>query len=589
GDDADADPRNETNLDLTFDGTSLALTDAAGELTVDLSALGDDADADPRNETNLDLTFDGTSLALTDAAGELTVDLSALGDDADADPRNETNTNLALNGTTLTLTDAAGALSVNLSALGDDADADPRNETNTNLAFDGTTLTLTDVAGVLSVNLSALGDDADADSRNETNTNLAFNGTILSLTDAAGVLSVDLAALDQTLALNGTDLSISGGNTVALAGLQDDLGSHTATQNLALSGFWLSNDGEDEGLFVSAAGKVGVGLSSPLHALDVDGDARISSSLYAGANSARSDAIDTGNTSVNRVYNPNANTRIWQSFTVVSTGLFVRLQVHLDSEPITGGVLEVYEGEGTGGALLLQQDFVDEGNGRRTIVLDTPVAVVAGTQYTIRLTNTAAAWRWRFNTTNVYNGGRASTNAAEDMDFRVYVTADPVLIEVDDSGIIHLADEAISVDIAGQVGIGTSAPAYALQVGEAGDGTEARANGWNVFSDARFKTDVKLIEDPLARLAAINGYTYFWKSAKNHDREVGVIAQEVEAVLPEVVTVDADGFRAVDYGKLSPLLIEALKAQQRMIEAQQEALDALRAENAEIRAALGLE
>ncbi|MCA9547343.1 MAG: tail fiber domain-containing protein, partial [Myxococcales bacterium] len=431
------------------------------------------------------------------------------------------------------------------------------------------------------------GDDADADALNETNVALAFDGSTLTLTDAGGDLTADLSALTQTLSLNDSELSISGGNTVDLGDLQDDLGSHTATQNINLSGFWLSNGGADAGLYVDGSGNVGLGTSSPLHALDVDGDARVEQSIIANATSTRNSTIDAGNTSVNQVYLPNANTRIWQSFTANSTGLIVQIQVHLDSAAITGGVLQIYEGQGSGGTLLLEQDFVDENNGRRTIVLDSPLGITAGTQYTIQLTNTAGGWRWRFNNTDVYDGGRASTNASYDMDFRVYVTADPVLVGVDDAGSISVADGAITVDVNGQVGIGTSAPAYALQVGEAGDGSEARSNGWNVFSDRRLKTDIKRLDDPLERLAAIHGYTYYWKDGKAHGREVGVIAQEVEAVLPEVVTIDANGYRAVDYGKLTPLLIESLKAQQQQIEAQQEALDALRRENAEIRAALG--
>ena len=590
GDDGDADPTNEVNSELTFDGTTLGVTDGAGTLSVDLSSLGDDGDADPTNEVNSELTFDGTTLAVTDGAGTLSVDLSSLGEDGDADPTNEANSELTFDGTTLAVTDGAGTLSVDLSSLGDDGDADSTNEANIDLTLEGTTLALTDAVSTLSVDLAVLMDDDDADPGNELQ-DLTLAGDVLGLSssDAQVDLSLYLDNTDaQTLALDGTTLSVSGGNSVSLAGLQDDLGSHQATDNLALDGYWLSYDGTDSGLYVDESGAVGVGTSAPGAALDVVGDVRIDQALVASANSARSASIDAGNTSVNRVYTPNANTPMWQSFTITTTGLITQIQVHLDSEPVSGGVLEIYEGEGTGGDLLYTQDFVDEGNGRRTIVLDAPVAVSAGEQYTLRLTNTAAGWRWRFNQADVYDGGRGSQSANEDMDFRIYVTGDPVLVGVDDTGAISVADGAISVDVNGQVGIGTSAPAYALQVGEAGDGTEARANGWNVFSDARLKTDVKPISDPIARLEAIGGYTYAWKGGRDLEREAGVIAQEVEAVLPEVVSVDADGLRAVDYGKLNALLIEAVKAQQRLIEAQGAELDALRIENDEIREALGL-
>lgn len=51
----------------------------------------------------------------------------------------------------------------------------------------------------------------------------------------------------QNLSISGTALSISGGNSVSLAGVQDNLGNHTATQNIRLNNSWLSNDGGNEG------------------------------------------------------------------------------------------------------------------------------------------------------------------------------------------------------------------------------------------------------------------------------------------------------------------------------------------------------
>src|SRR3989337_919933 len=53
----------------------------------------------------------------------------------------------------------------------------------------------------------------------------------------------------------------------------DDLGNHTATQNIQLNGHWLSGDGGNEGVFVDSAGKVGVGVA-PSQKLDVNGSIR---------------------------------------------------------------------------------------------------------------------------------------------------------------------------------------------------------------------------------------------------------------------------------------------------------------------------
>jgi hypothetical protein len=133
------------------------------------------------------------------------------------------------------------------------------------------------------------------------------------------------------------------------------------------------------------------------------------------------------------------------------------------------------------------------------------------------------------------------------------------------------------------IGIGTTSPGYKLQVGESGDGTEARANAWNTFSDRRLKRDFQKIEDPLNRIANINGYYYYWtKDKKDQTRQVGVIAQEIEAVLPEIVSTDKEGIKSVNYSKLSALFIEAIKEQNQIINAQRVELDALKQEVSEL-------
>jgi hypothetical protein len=82
-------------------------------------------------------------------------------------------------------------------------------------------------------------------------------------------------------------------------------------------------------------------------------------------------------------------------------------------------------------------------------------------------------------------------------------------------------------------------------------------------SDARLKTNVQPIENALAKTVAINGVTFKWNDlAVDKDQtvtEVGVLAQELQAVLPEAVGERVDGYLAVRYEKIVPLLIEAIK------------------------------
>ena len=80
-------------------------------------------------------------------------------------------------------------------------------------------------------------------------------------------------------------------------------------------------------------------------------------------------------------------------------------------------------------------------------------------------------------------------------------------------------------------------------------------------SDERLKDHITPIEDPLAKVLSISGNTFTWNEASNHEgNDTGVIAQEIEALgLPGLATVRDDGTHAVNYEKLTALLIEAVK------------------------------
>ena len=85
-----------------------------------------------------------------------------------------------------------------------------------------------------------------------------------------------------------------------------------------------------------------------------------------------------------------------------------------------------------------------------------------------------------------------------------------------------------------------------------------------ISSDKRLKDNIKNIENPLEKLQKLNGVEFDWNDKqdlyKGHD--IGVIAQEVEEVLPEIVDTREDGHKAVKYDRMVALLIEAVKEQQ---------------------------
>jgi hypothetical protein len=87
-------------------------------------------------------------------------------------------------------------------------------------------------------------------------------------------------------------------------------------------------------------------------------------------------------------------------------------------------------------------------------------------------------------------------------------------------------------------------------------------------SSIRWKKNIIEINDPLEKLMKIRGVYFDWDPAHGGEHDLGCIAEEVGKVLPEIVVYEENGIDAdgMDYGKLTPLLIEAVKEQQKIIE-----------------------
>jgi len=87
-------------------------------------------------------------------------------------------------------------------------------------------------------------------------------------------------------------------------------------------------------------------------------------------------------------------------------------------------------------------------------------------------------------------------------------------------------------------------------------------------SDIRYKKDIIEIDDSLSKILQINGVEFKWRDEDYMDgkQNIGLIAQDVEKVFPEVVITNEDGYKSVEYDKLVAPLIEAIKEQQKEIE-----------------------
>lgn len=121
----------------------------------------------------------------------------------------------------------------------------------------------------------------------------------------------------------------------------------------------------------------------------------------------------------------------------------------------------------------------------------------------------------------------------------------------------------------GNIGMGNLTPSVRLQVN--GD---IIANSIAGSSDIRFKKNIRTVDHALDKVKALRGVYFNWDKEAFPDKnfsnqnELGFIAQEVEKIIPEIVTKDnsKEEYRSVKYDKLVALLVEAIKEQQKQID-----------------------
>ncbi len=117
------------------------------------------------------------------------------------------------------------------------------------------------------------------------------------------------------------------------------------------------------------------------------------------------------------------------------------------------------------------------------------------------------------------------------------------------------------------VGIGTASPSQTLDVNG-----HANAHSWLTVSSEKWKKDITPLYNTLDKITQLQGVTYQWRAdqfqemAFDDKTQVGFIAEELEIVYPELVHIAENGNKSIDYGKLAPILVEAIKEQQDTIE-----------------------
>ena len=137
-----------------------------------------------------------------------------------------------------------------------------------------------------------------------------------------------------------------------------------------------------------------------------------------------------------------------------------------------------------------------------------------------------------------------------------------------------------------QFGVGIGAAPTATEalsvVGDAKVDGDVEVGGLAQTSDSRYKTSIKNLDGALEKVLSLQPKSYFWDQDNYPDKnfsdgkQYGLIAQELEQVVPEVVKTNADGYKSVNYTQLIPFLIKAIQEQNQEIEALKKELNLLK-------------
>jgi hypothetical protein len=212
--------------------------------------------------------------------------------------------------------------------------------------------------------------------------------------------------------------------------------------------------------------------------------------------------------------------------------------------------------------------------GRNNGTLTAWRTILDGTNYTSfapTLTGSGASGNWGINITGsaatlttartISLGGdvtgSASFNGSADITITATIAANSVALGTDTTGnYVAGLTAGNGISVTGTAGEGWS-PTVAMTGSYTG--TFTATGDVCAYSDVTLKDNIEIISDPLTKVLKLRGVTFTRKDLDDNKTHMGVIAQEVEEVIPEVVITNEDGIKTVAYGNMVGLLIEAVK------------------------------
>ncbi|MBL7738111.1 MAG: tail fiber domain-containing protein [Chitinophagaceae bacterium] len=134
-------------------------------------------------------------------------------------------------------------------------------------------------------------------------------------------------------------------------------------------------------------------------------------------------------------------------------------------------------------------------------------------------------------------------------------------------GILRYQVDAIAAAHVFYAGTSSSASNELFRIN--GNGNAVLMGTLTQTSDVRLKINIHRLQNPIRQLMKLNGYTYNWKdNYRDQELQIGLLAQEVEKVYPQLVKENEKGELSVNYISLMPVLLEAIKEQQKQIDEQ---------------------
>jgi hypothetical protein len=448
-------------------------------------------------------------------------------------------------------------------------------------------------SGVVNSSLTSVGTLATLNATNITNTNINSSGihsaatfnvgatTVLSTVSSqirlAGIATIDSttkATLERELAFAPNqfdDLSVTGIATFSNGPVLIGTATSTGTAGQALQ---VGSSGATRGAYIS--GSVGIGTTNPQSPLDVNGNARFRSAIVdntgstgspnqiltagpsgAGVTWATLNASSIGAISgINIVSDTTTTTPLNLAFTSASSGSVTTLNVD------TNGLTFIPSGNGSLGIGTTSPTRTLDVNGEirlRAGLYDSTNAL--GTPNQVLTVGAAGSVTWQAVTSTGAISGIAITDDTVSPQIRyplfTSVTSGSVTAQfVDANGIVY--NTATNC-----LGIGSLTPTSRLDIiGDIRVSGIVTAGDFNSTSDRKLKTNIQPIANPIEKVLQISGVSFNWKETGKPT--LGVIAQEIETVLPELVS-DTDP-KTVNYNGLIGLLIECVKDQQKQID-----------------------